>query len=218
MTLGDIQTQVLTWLDDPQAGYFTLPVINAWINNAQKEVQKHLLMAGTNWYLKCAQTQLVVNQNLYIVPDDFRQVHRLDLVLSGTFPNETRSVIAPITFNQQDYTSQNTGTPEAYALKKNAFQLFPVPDAVLTMRLNYSYMVADMTLITDEPDVPVQYQEFIAILATLDGTLRDKTDMSGIIAKKQYFEAMLKSDAALRTADQPRSVVITEQDGFGSIF
>lgn len=218
MTLSDLQSMVLSWLDDPQAGYFTLPVINVWLNNAQKEVQKLLLLSGSNWYLKCAQTYTVINQNLYVLPQDFRQVHRMEMVLNGTFPTETKSIVFPITFNQQDYSSQQTGTPEAYALKKSAIQVFPVPDSALKLRMNYSYMVGDMVLTSDVPDVPDQYQEFIAVLATLDGALKDKTDMSGIIAKKQYYEMLLKSDAQTRNVDQPRSVVVTEDDGFGRIF
>lgn len=218
MTFGDLKALTRSWLDDPDGGYFTDPVIEPFINNAQKEVQKHLLMAGVNWYLVCKQTNLVINQQLYLVPQDFRQAHRLEIIKSGTFPNESKSVVAPITFNQQDYSGQQTGTPEAYVLKKNAFSVYPVPDEALILRLNYSYMVADMVLDSDVPDVPDQYQEFIAVLATLDGALKDKTDMSGIIAKKQYYETMLKSDSSLRTADQPRTIVITEEDVFGNIF
>lgn len=219
MTLTQMQDLCLTWLDDPNAGYFTRPILTVWLNNAQQELQKRLLLAGQNWYLRCQQTSIVTNQNLYALPSDFREVHRLEVVINGTFPNETKSSVAPITFNQQDLLPDTTGIPECYVLKKNAIQIFPVPDGTAQyLRMNYSYRVSDMVNGTDVADAPEQYHEFLPVMATLDGALRDKGDMSGILEKKRFYEEMLKSDSQMRTVDQPRSVVITQQDGFGRLF
>ncbi len=210
MTLTDLTTLMLSWLDDPNAGYFTPAVTLPFLNNAQKEVAKRLVAKGQNYYIKCQQTTLVPSQGLYQLPTDFRKLHRLEIVKSGTYPNEDRSVIAPITMNQQDFNPSFTGTPETYFLKKNVIALYPVPDTALTLRMNYSYRIADMVNGSDTPDVPEDYHELIAILATLDGNLKDKMDMSGIIAKKEYYERMMDQDSAERQLDQPRTIVVTE--------
>lgn len=218
MTFGDIKNLVLTWLDDPNGGYFTDAIITVWINHAQFEVAKMLVAAGENFYLICKETQTVINQPLYLLPEDFLKVNRMELILDGTPPTETKSVIAPITFNQQDYMPAQRGNPESYVLKKNAIFVVPTPDTVRTLRLNYSYRVAPMSLNSDQPDVPEQYHEMIAVLATMDGLLKDNRDMSGMMAKREYYEKMMKEDADQRTLDQPRTVVVTEDDGFGRIF
>ncbi len=210
MTLSDLTSLMLSWLDDPGAGYFTPAVTLPFLNNAQKEVAKRLVAKGQNYYIKCQETTLVVNQGLYQLPTDFRKEHRLEIITAGTYPNETRCIVAPITMNQQDMNPAHTGTPDSYFLKKNVISLFPVPDAALTLRMNYSYRIADMVNGSDTPDVPEDYHELIAIYATLDGNLKDKMDMSGIIAKKEYYERMMDQDSAERLMDRPRTIVVTE--------
>lgn len=218
MTLNDLTNLMLSWLDDPNAGYFTPAVTLPFLNNAQQEVAKKLVLAGQNYYIKSQQTTLVVNQGLYQLPSDFLHIHRLEVVTDGCYPDETRLVIAPITMNQQDYTPNLTGTPESYFLKRNCLVLTPVPDTAYPLRINYSYQVANMVNLTDVPDVPSEYHEFIAVLATLDGNLKDKMDLSGVIAKRDYYEKLMNQAAAERKYDQPRCVVVTEDDGFGQMF
>ena len=40
MTFVELQVLTSTWLDDVNNGYFTLPQIKQWLNNAQLETQK----------------------------------------------------------------------------------------------------------------------------------------------------------------------------------
>jgi hypothetical protein len=49
-------TLMLSWLDDPNAGYFSASDTLAWLNQAQREVQKQLILAGENWYVKPVET------------------------------------------------------------------------------------------------------------------------------------------------------------------
>lgn len=216
MTFLELQQLVSVWLDDVDNGYFTLPQIKLWLNNAQKETQKLLIDAGENWYVKCLQTTLVAGQRDYIVPEDFLKVHRLEIILSGVSPNESTQMLQPITLNQQDYFANTEGNPYAYFLKKNRFSLWPAPQFPQVMRLFYSYRVSDMVLDAEVPDVPPQYHEFLAILATLDGFHRDNRDPSQFLEKRQYYEAMLKMDADERNVDVPRGIVVTQDYDIGT--
>lgn len=215
MTFLELQQLVSVWLDDVNNGYFTLPQIKLWLNNAQKETQKLLIDAGENWYLKCVETTLVAGQRDYIVPEDFLKVHRLETIISGTAPNECTQMLQPITLNQQNYFQTTQGDPYAYFIKKNRFSLWPAPQNPITLRLFYSYRVADMVLDAEVPDVPPQYHEFLAILATLDGFHRDDRNPSQFLEKRAYYEAMLKMDADERNVDVPRSIVVTDDPGLG---
>lgn len=213
MTFSDLQNSVAYYLDDLNFGYFTATQVKVWINNAQRAVQKQLIKAGQNYYVRCGQTSLVVNQREYVLPDDFLKLHRLEIVMSGSSPNETTSVVAPITTNQQDLMTSGTGTPLAYSIRKNRLVLYPAPDAILTMRMQYSYEVTDMTLDSDQPDVPDQYHELIALTAAEDGFIKDGRSSDLLAKKLAEKRAELDSDAAERNQDTPRSVVVTESSG-----
>lgn len=207
MTFLELQNQVAYWLDDLNFGYFTPVQVKSWLNNAQYEVQKLLLQAGENYYLKRVQTTLVIGQNDYVLPDGFLKLHRLEIVTSGLPPNENTTPMAPITVNQQDLVPGMQGTPQFYYLKKNRITLLPAPDSNLTLRLWYSPIVTQMVLDSDTPNCPEQYHEYIAVLATWDGLLKDGRETRPMKDKLAYYESMLKADAAERQQDTPRSIV-----------
>lgn len=216
MNLSQLRSNCLYWLDDLQATYFTSTQMNLFLNNAQQEVQKLLLQAGENYYLECVETTVVVNQPQYVLPQNFYKVHRIEVVLDGTFPNQSTRALEPITLNQQDLVSRTPSTPESYYLKRNRLIIWPAPDTARVMRLWYSYRVASMVNDSDVPDVPEEYHEFIAILATIDGLMKDGRDPSAmLLAKKKDYEELLKDVSEQRVEDGPRMVVMTGQDVVG---
>jgi hypothetical protein len=216
MTFDDLKNLTAFWLDDLNFGYFTTTQVGAWLNNAQKETQKILLQSRQNFYIKPVQTTLVVNQSDYILPNDFMTLHRAEIVISGVVPNEERSPLAPITLNQQDLVPSQTGTPQFYYFKRNRIVLMPTPSTAQVFRISYSYQVTDMVLGTDVPDVPDAYHEFLAVLATIDGLLKDGRDIGRFLSKREYYETLLKQETTDRNEDTPRSIVTTGQAiGYG---
>lgn len=217
-TRADLRNMALYWLDDLNAGYFTITQVNTWLNNNQIEVQKLLLQAGENYYMKAVTTPLVLNQNEYILPSDYYWLHRLEVIISGTAPNEEVLMLEPITVNQQDAFQNGNGTPSAYYLKKNRLVIWQYPDNTYTLRMLYSPRVADMAADIDEPDVPAEYQEMIAVMTALDGFLKDGRDPGVLLEKKRYYEELMKQMAQQRHVDRPRSVIITRTDGLEALF
>lgn len=208
-TFGELKTTVSYMLDDLQFGYFTEIQVGLWLNQSQKRVQKLLLKAGQNYYQLCAMTTLVVNQRDYVLPADFKQEHRLELVIAGTNPNETTSALIPITTMQQDLVPSGVGTPAFYEFRKNRIILRPAPDLALPMRLFYSYEVPDMTLDSDIPDVPDSYHELIALYAAEIGFIKD--GRVSTLLEKRLKEVMdeLESDSKERNKDVPRGITET---------
>ena len=218
MTFAQLQTLVLSWLDDINAGYFTLPQINVWINNAQREVQKQLLQAGENWYLTTVSTTLIPNQDCYSLPTDFLKDHKIEVEISGTGNTSTRSIVQPNTPIQSNFVTVGPGTPYTYYLKKNCIIFKPVPSTAQKIYLHYSYRVADMTQPGEQPDVPPQYHEYIAIMATCDGFLKDQRDPSPFLEKKNTYLGLMKQDAQNRKIDQPRMIVTMQDDSDGLFY
>lgn len=200
---------MLSWLDDEQAGYFNANDTFQWINLAQRQVQQELLLAGENWYQIPVETQTIVNQADYLLPSDFIALHRLEIILSGTIgtPNENRQPLTHITTNQQDLLTVVSDVPTNFVMKKDRFTLYPTPSQAWTMRLYYSYRVADLVYTTDVPDVPEQFMEYLALLAAFDGFIKDDRAPENLQAKKMKYENMLTKMKTQRAQDVARQVV-----------
>jgi hypothetical protein len=68
------------------------------------------------------------------------------------------------------------------------------------------------------PDVPLQYQEYIALLAARDGFSKDAREPSSMFREKfAEYQNMMKKDQIQRNRAQPRRVVRTQGDGFNFI-
>lgn len=218
MTLADLENLTASLLDDLQFGYFTIPQVDVFLNNAQRTVQKMLLQAGQNFYLKCVQATTDTEACSLALPADFLKLHRLEIV-TGVAPNENKFPIMRITLNQQDLLAASPAQPTNYYFKKDRIVLAPPPQTAQTIRLFYSYLVPDMVFATEVPDIPEQYHELIAILAAEDGLIKDDRDATKLLAKKQFYIDMLKQDAQQRGEDRPREVVITDDyDTYGILF
>lgn len=218
MTLLDLRTLVSQWVDDPQNGYFTVPTVNMFLNNAQKEVQKLLIQANETYYTKVVTTNTVQNQQDYVLPSDLLNIERFEVIASGTGINAQKNLMLKITINQQSGIASNTGLPSSYFMKKNRVSLFPIPDNVYPINLYYDYLITSMVNDNDVPDVPEDFQEFIAVIAAFDCFIKDDRVPANITAKKQYYEMLLKQKAEERDISGPRMVVMTENYDGGGMF
>lgn len=212
MTFQSMQTALSYWADDLNFGYFTPAQAQFWINNGQREVQKRLLQTPGNWYCIRVNTQTVQNQSDYVLPNNFLKVHRVELVLSGTAPNEVKGPIEFITPNEQDQLPPGPGTPSCAYILQNVMSIFPAPDtANQTLRIFYSYLVADMVNPTDTPDVPYQYEELIPLLALEDALIKDQRETpERLIKKLALYDEMMKQDAQQRQITRGRQIVSTQ--------
>lgn len=219
MTFSQLQTMVSYLVDDLSFGYFTQTQVQFWINNAQTEVQKKLLQTPGNWYMKPVQTLTVFNQTDYILPSDFLKIHRVEIVLSGTPPNEQKANLNPITVQQQDLMPSGIGTPSAHYVKQNTMTVLPAPDtAGQILRIYYSYLVANMVNPTDVPDVPVQYHELLGLMAAKDAFIKDQRDPTPLNEKMVMYDALFKQDAEQRSVEGGRMIVETSGESIVNVF
>lgn len=214
-TVAQLTTLMLSWVDDEQAGYFNAQDTLTWLNFAQREVQKLLILAGEGYYLKPVETTLVVGQADYVFPVDFLKEHKLEIVVSGSGYNEIRQTLNPVTLVESDMLSNNLGTPENYYIKKDRFTVLPTPDTAYLMRMHYSYKIADLALTTDIPDIPEEYMEFVALVAAYNCYIKDDRTAENIVMKINEYKDGLKRMALSRNEDASRHVVML--DNFESI-
>lgn len=215
MTRLDLRTLVLDYCDDAAGGYFTASVVNTRLNLAMRELQKALITANKQYYAKVVSTPLVNGQANYALPSDFLQIVRIEYVVSGSGDTAVTQNLLPATPNQKDGYLQVSGNPQFYTFIKNNILLQPVPQGTQSLRLTYSYMVADMSADGDTPDAPAQYQEYIAVLAARDCFLKDGRPLGPIESKMAEYRTVMKQIAEQRTVDKPRMVVMTQGGGYG---
>lgn len=215
MTRGELKALVSYWLDDLNFGYFTEDQVNLWLNNGLERLQRRLIGSGQRYYTKCAVTDCVQGQREYVLPDDFRKIQRLELIISGyATTQEQRRPLTFVTLNQQDLLSTLLGPPARYTIRKNRIQVYPAADSnIYKLRMYYTYEVFPMVVDSDVPDAPNQYHEMIALYACEDGFLKDGR-MSGILVNKlKVYEDEIDQDAIERHQDSPREVIVTEDYG-----
>lgn len=211
MTFGSLQTMVSYIVDDLNFSYFTTAQVQFWLNNAQREVQKKLLQTPGNWYVLRQNTSTVLNQSDYVLPNNFLKVHKVEIVLSGTAPNEVKNPIEFITPNESDMLPTGPGTPSCAYILQNVMSIYPAPNtANQTLRIYYSYLVADMINAGDTPDVPYQYEELIGLLAARDAFIKDQRDPAPLDAKIMVYDALMKQDAEQRQVTRGRQIVTTD--------
>lgn len=218
MNLASLQSYVSFALDDLNFGYFTQTQVTAWINHAQNELQKRLIKAGNQRYNLSVTTPLIVNQNVYVLPADFKKLQNLEVILSGTPPNESTNPITFITENQKYLVNTNTGTPTWYTFVANNLYVRPAPDTAYTMRMVYTYMLTDLVNPTDIPDAPSDYHEMIGLLACEDGFIKDGRANPLLEKKIAAIQASIDSDAQERNQDGPRSIVETGNNSDNGYF
>ncbi len=209
MTLGQLQTLTSEYLDDVNNSYFTLPNMTVRLNLALRELQKKLISANYAYYSTCSTTNTVAGQAAYALPSDFIQILRLDYITQGTGATAQTQKIFYITPNQIDLLPDTSGQPGYYYFQKNNLILAPVPDAVYTLDLEYSYYVSDMVATSDVPDAPQQFHEYIALQVVRDYFVRDGRPVETIQLKLNEYDLLMKQIATQREADGARMVVQT---------
>lgn len=209
MTLLQMRTLVWDTLDDPNGSYFTQSIVNLRLNLAMWELQKRLISANQEFFLSCVKTNTVVNQQAYALPTDFIQTVRLEWYEQGTSLTSLPRKIEFMTPNQRDLILNVTGDPQYWTFSKNNILLWPIPSRIVEVHLEYNYQTAFMSADADVPDMPLQYHEYIPILATRDGLIRDGRPIAPIETKLKEFEELLKQIAVQRRADSPRMVTQT---------
>lgn len=216
MTRLQLENLAAQWLNDPNKTFFTASTLQTRLNLAQMSLQTTLVDAYKDFYTKCATTTLVVNQGDYSLPDDFRKIRQVALITQGSGDTATKIYLQPMDLTQQDQLPNGNGMPAFYYLKKNNLYLRQVPSQALTMHIEYIYRVPDMASDSDEPDIPEEYHEFLAILAVRADLVQDGVDMSAILELKKDYEEKIRIDIETRVPDGGRMVTATRQ-GYGSL-
>lgn len=210
MTLSTMQVLASDYLDDVNNAYFSTTQLTLRLNLALSELQKRLILAGEQYYVYQATTPTVTNQQAYALPSDFMNIVRLDYIQSGSGTTAVEQKIYTMTPNQRDLVATTSGPPRYYYFQNNYLMLTPTPDAVYTLRLEYTYFATYMVNGSDVPDAPQQFHEYIVLIAVRDFMIKDNRPIGNIETKLKEYEELLKQMASQRRDDGARMVISTD--------
>lgn len=204
-----MQTLVGATVDDISFGYFALSTVKLRLNLAQRELQGLLVRAGHSYYTKCVKTNTVANQKAYALPSDFYGLTLLERVVSGSGDTADTVEINFVTPAQRYQILDLSGTPTNYWFEKNNLILKPTPNSIVEVHLEYVPQIADMSADSDTADAPLQFHEFIPVLAVKKCFLQDNRTLGPIKEDLDRLEMELKKVADTRRDDGPRMVIMT---------
>ena len=153
MIVSEISTRVKRLFGDQANVQIDDTDILRWVNDAQHEIalQNQLFQA-------VASVSTVVNQITYTLPIDgitLRSIQYNQAKLQALNNNEAEQYIVGTA------QANNGGTPQQFWIWANTINLYPAPDSVGTLKIFYTRQPATVTLVTDTPELPLQYHNAI---------------------------------------------------------
>jgi hypothetical protein len=215
MNLAQIRDLALAWLDDEQSGYYTTAQMNSFINMAAKETQKILIQSFENRFVNVIEASTVLNQERYVLPSDFLKINLLEVVSSGTGVNEVTYPLVQAPLSQKDRSYSKTGLPLQYSFINEEIVLRPIPDAVYTLRMYYTFRITRLVNDGDVPEIPEEYHEYIALRAAKFGFIKDGRETGALDVELSRLQEDMKRDAENRNVDRARGVIMTTDDSSG---
>lgn len=218
MDLEALRELLRNWVDDENGTYFSNTIVDRFLNMALIEVQKILLQAYENRWVKVVTTTLVADQDRYLLPEDFMKMNRLEVVASGSGSNEDVSKVYFTTLSQKDRQISKTGLPNQYMFLDDEILLRPIPDTARTMRMYYTYRVPELSGLTDIPDIPREYHEYIALRGAKFAFIKDGRQVQELDVELLRYREDMKKDAENRNVDRARDIVRTTTDGIDPLY
>lgn len=165
MTFLELQNFTAGLVNDKLFGFHTQADIKLFLNNALLKVQRRLLKCHAAYYTKCVYTTTVIDQVPYSLPDNFLCLYDLELILSGTAPNQEKLQLEFMSLNQRHDFKMGNGTPTHFYFLQNSINIMVPPSQAWEMHLYFAEKAPAMVDDSDEPDCPSQFHELIGLLA-----------------------------------------------------
>lgn len=149
MNLGDIIISVQRQFGDDTEAQITTEDITRWANDGQLEVARR-----TEALLFTFTESTVQGQREYPLPADFLRVNKV--TWSGLVLSRTSSADMDKSFPTRDVSPFRPGAPNSYYVRNRKIYLFPVPDSVQDLVVEYNARPVSLVETDDQPSLPVE--------------------------------------------------------------
>jgi len=199
-TLSQLVTEFRQIIDQPNTAIVTAAMANREINKATNELYTLMLERNPRYFLTSSTISTTASTAFVNYPSDCVTPNKLLDSDSLTIPHRDLEAF--------DYYA-DSGEPTAWDTVGRRFIFSPIPDAVYTYTVYYTYMPTDMSANDDTPTFIPGYENIIALKAAINSQMireedvRDKIQYEYASSLKAFLNAVgsAPTAASRRTVD-----------------
>jgi hypothetical protein len=208
-TLLELRTRVRSYLDEPDARFWTDAELNNWINQAYFFAYMEFVQAFENYFATVVFQNITAGVDTYALPANFDKFRLLERVINNTVTIPLQEFNRIETSNLiSSFTATNSYLP-TYRFVGPNFVLEPMPQVTITNGLRLEYVPGAAPLVADG-DSPVstflnQWQELIVLKAVVSAKLKEEmtgnqgADLGPFQVMLETWENKVKDAIALRS-------------------
>ncbi|MDF2457669.1 MAG: hypothetical protein K0S79_85 [Nitrospira sp.] len=211
MNRGAVRTLVRTYLNEPQAAFWTNATLNTLINVATRKV--HILIKNVSRYHFTTRVTFptVAGSEWYQLPSDCKDIKHVSKIIAANDNQEAPLTRAPSdnAFAFTDSPLVDNGSndnPNQYWIMGTSMRLIPKPTSVVTIRIYYEARIADMTDDANTPACDEDYHDMIAKWAAIEAASKDEKMRKDIVAMFSIRQEDLLQDVFHRMPAPPTEV------------
>lgn len=185
----------------------SLAFTDAWITNeiqaAWAELYELIAETHEGWWDKKTTLSTVASQDFLALPSDCWRVQGVDILDGSTY-----RPLRQIGLTDRNRYSQTPGMPAAFRLSARGAELFPIPDQVYTLRLQYTPVVTTM----DNSGIQLYgWEEYIVVGALLRLDQREERPLGERLAELARQKQRVITAASKRKSAEPEYLPMREQ-------
>lgn len=210
ITLSTLRTSVRKLGDYENSSRITDAFLTEVINRSLADYYELMSNSHQGYFDKVGTVSTVANTQTVNLPSDFYDLRAIDRDLGSSrfVPLRRLSMI-------ETYRYPGTGTPVGYMLfggtAPGTVRLFPIPSAVITLRLTYEPLFTALSADGDSFDFRNGHEQIVIYGALVELDVREERDASTHLALLERHKERVRTSAAKRDSNEPEYLVSRDE-------
>lgn len=182
MNRSEIRALARFWLNEASEGFFRDSDLNVLINVSNQKLNTLVAALKEDYFTTSVTFPTVSGTKSYTLPTDFRALRRIEHY-NASDPGDIQKISKwhfPNSELGDDWPFTASGRPTQYIIRGTQLDLYPIPDAVYTLRLYYDQRKANLTGDAEIPSSPLDFHDMIALDVAVLARQKNQEDASDL--------------------------------------
>lgn len=212
VTLATLRTKARTRADMTNSPFVSDTELTEIVNSSWSELYDILVGAFEDYAVSSTTLSLVAGTDTYALPSDFYKLRGCDLVVgagAGDYATLSRFEWSERDRYSNQWSAAYTANGHAlrYCIQGSNLVFAPVPTAAHSVRLWYVPERTALAVDADTLTVTPGWEEYIALDAAIQMLLKEESDVSAHMARKEALRQRIVGMAPKRDADAPATMI-----------